>query len=97
MELQAKRDLIKSKADNSVMGLYPWKWEDNVNLDIMFKSLGNNTIRLAVLWPKSKLYYSINVGWLCNSTPFTTKKINEQNTHWGNELKLKFVFVKKTK
>ncbi len=52
----------QAKRDNSVMGLYPWKWEDNVNLDIMFKSLGNNTILLAVLWPKSKLYYAINVG-----------------------------------
>ncbi len=62
MESQAKRDLIKSKADKSVMGLYPWKWEDNVNLHIIFESLGKNTILLAVLWPKSKLYYALNVG-----------------------------------
>lgn len=34
----------------------------------------------------------------CNEKSLTTTKtINEQNTHWGNELKLKFVFVKQTK
>lgn len=62
MEPQAKRDLIKSKADKSVMGQYLWKWEDNVHLHIIFESLGKNTILLAVLWPKIKLYYALNEG-----------------------------------
>lgn len=61
IEPQVKHDIIKGNEDKSVMGLYPWKWSDNVNLHIIFESLGKNTILLAVLWPKSKLYHTLNV------------------------------------